>query len=520
MVEQQYISPALPHSDALSEAPNLTDGARSSSTSSYYSSSPQLTMFSRQVSSFNLPTQCDSNLLTPISAAGSPPLHQIRKLMGHYPPPPGSPQTQEPTPPGSSKMYHQWNNQFDMDGQPSTTSSPMGTPAHVAPSFYMADERRTPGPPEPYMGMFGVSDSDPGQIPNSGPPYYIDVSQMGSQNAMMVRDNSSMSVDPHRRDVGRPVPSSGPLLNNPPSHLRHPRRPSTDNPAQRSRVAEPPRSPSGSPRRRVVAGNSRVKKSRPSKRQSASLRNHPQTDPSEDHKNCHGQEVAPLLKNTCPEEEKCIFDSRWEHRHQKGQDMWDSIQGDFLKRFNKNHGKEMLQMKFKRARSKYIEWLPKDEDILRQAWMRMERERYQTLLETFIEMGGSRNMRLNASDIEVKVVNDLKLEEHLYMESYRELEIRRRRKVPAKKRASGPHDGMQPGDDIMMVDPRTAHNEDDVINQVHCRRDIRWETDSSAHSEMMDAPVWDSRASMKMEANPPLRLVNGIHGRGIYGPSK
>ena len=57
--------------------------------------------------------------------------------------------------------------------------------------------------------------------------------------------------------------------------------------------------------------------------------------------------------------------------------------------------------------------------------MRMERERYQTLLDTFLEMGGSRNMRLNASDIEVKVVNDLKLEEHLYLESFREVEVRR-----------------------------------------------------------------------------------------------
>lgn len=70
--------------------------------------------------------------------------------------------------------------------------------------------------------------------------------------------------------------------------------------------------------------------------------------------------MPPRLKSTCPEEERCIFESRWRHRHQRGQDMWDSIQEDFTKRFNKSHGKEMLQMKFKRARSKYIEWLPRD----------------------------------------------------------------------------------------------------------------------------------------------------------------
>ncbi|PWI72688.1 hypothetical protein PCL_09703 [Purpureocillium lilacinum] len=481
-------------------------------------------MCARQVSSFNIPPPCDANLLTPISTAGSPPLHQLRKLMGHYPPPPGSPQTQEPTPPGSSKMYHQWNNQFDMNGQPSSTSSPMTTPAHVAPeSFYIADERRTPGPPEPYMGMFGVSDSaaDPGHISNSGPPYYIDMNQMGNQNPMMVRDNPPMPVDPHHRDLGRTVPSTSHLLSHPHPHLRHARRPSTDNPLLRGRMPEPPRSPSGSPRRRAVAGNSRVKKARSSKRQSGTPRNSQQPDPSEEHKNCNGEEVPPRLKSTCPEEERCIFESRWRHRHQRGQDMWDSIQEDFTKRFNKSHGKEMLQMKFKRARSKYIEWLPRDEDILREAWKRMERDRYQTLLELFVEMGGSRNMRLNSSDIEVKVVNDLKLEEHLYMESYRDMDVRRRRKVSAKKRTGGPHDDMAGGDDMMGVDPRTTHNEEDVINQVHSRREpMRWETDSSAHStEIMDMPVWDSRASMKLDAAPGSRLVNGVN-RGVYPAPK
>lgn len=145
----------------------------------------------------------------------------------------------------------------------------------------------------------------------------------------------------------------------------------------------------------------------------------------------------------------------------------------------------------------------------------MERERYQTLLETFLEMGGSRNMRLNASDIEVKVVNDMKLEEHLYMDSFRELEIRRRRKVPAKKRQNGPHDDMA-AEELMAADPRVTHNED-VINQVHHRRDMRWETDSSAHSEVVDMPVWENRARMKMEPPSALRLVNGAHARGVYG---
>lgn len=125
-------------------------------------------------------------------------------------------------------------------------------------------------------------------------------------------------------------------------------------------------------------------------------------------------------------------------------------------------------------------------------------------------------MRLNPSDIEVKVVNDLKLEEHLYMDNFRELEIRRRRKVPTKKRQN---DDMTTAEDLMVADPRVGTlNEDDVINQVHSRRDMRWETNSSAHGEVVDLPSWENRAPMKMEPPSSLRLVNG--GRGVYGPPK
>ncbi|RDA89527.1 hypothetical protein CP533_1518 [Ophiocordyceps camponoti-saundersi (nom. inval.)] len=471
----------------------------------------------RQVTSLNLPTQYDSNLLTPISATESPPLQQVRKLMGgQYPPPPGSPQTQEPTPPGSSKMYHHWNQQFDLNTQPSSTSSPIGTPGHVPPEMYtIMDERRTPSTQEQYLGMF---DPDQQPLTNPGPPYFM--GDMHGAHPLMVRDGSSLAADGQHRPL-HPNPSS--MLGSHPSAVRQSiHRTSPDALGMRGGrpAMELHQTTADSPRRRPVSG-SRVKKNKTFRRQSASFRGHPQTDPADEHKNCHGEEVPPTLKNTCPDEERCIFESRWLHRHQRGQDMWDSIQNDFKQRFNKTHGKEMLQMKFKRARSKYIEWLPRDEEILRDAWKRMERERYQTLLDIFHEMKGSRNMRLNSSDIEVKVVNDLKLEENLYMENYRDLEIRRRRKVPAKKRQNGPHDdaaAAAAADDLMVPDGRVTHNEDEVINQVHNRRDLRWETDSSAHSEVVDMPMWDNRAPMKVEAPPSaLRMMTPTPGRIIYG---
>lgn len=132
-------------------------------------------------------------------------------------------------------------------------------------------------------------------------------------------------------------------------------------------------------------------------------------------------------------------------------------------------------------------------------------------------------MRLNSSDIEVKLVNDLKLEEHLYMDCFREIDVRRRRKLSAKKRPGGSRRGeddmpMGSGDDMMGVDPhhpQHTHNEDDVINQVHNPRS-RWESSSTNQNEMMDMHMWDSRAPMKLESSTaPHRLLNSVP-RGCY----
>lgn len=315
-----------------------------------------LPAISLQVSPFNIASQCDSNLMTPISTAASPPLQQAPKLVRQQYPPPVTPYAQVPTPPGSSKMYHhQWNNQFDMNSHTSQASSPMTTQAPIAPEFYISDGRRTPGPPDPYLGAFGVSTGpEPQPIQHAGPPYYLDVQQMDNQNAMMMRDNHQMSMDRSAPPPGAPLLSQAH-----PSHFRPNRRLSGDNHGHADPNRHTP--PSGSPRRRPTQGSTRVKKSRSTKRQSAAVRNNPQPlDPSDEHTNCYGEEAAPHIKSNCPEEERCIFESRWRHRRQRGQDMWESIQNDFLRQFNKSHGKEMLQMKFKRGRSKYIEWLPKD----------------------------------------------------------------------------------------------------------------------------------------------------------------
>ncbi|KAJ3500487.1 hypothetical protein NM208_g17131 [Fusarium decemcellulare] len=357
---------------------------------------------------------------------------------------------------------------------------------------YVHDGRRTPGPPEPYMGAFGVSNGPEPQTMNQS--YYLNVgAHVDHQNHMMIRDNQHMQMGIHQREM----PPAPHLNETQPPQFRQ-RRSSVDDQGMRSLPAEVPRSVGGSPRRRsALQAPGRVKK-RQSKRPGIA-RNIAAEDPLDEHKNCFGQEVPPSLKSSCPEEERCIFDSRWQHRNQKGQDMWESIQNDFKERFHKCPGKEMLQMKFKRGRSKYYDWIPKDEELLREAWMRVEKSRYQLILETFIEMGGSRNMRLSASDVEVKVVNDLKLEEGLYMDIHGDANIRRRHKsVSTRKRsgARGTDDTDIPMNDEMMS---IGTNEDDVINQVHgSGPNFKLEDDASAGpNNMMDIQLWDQQ--MKIE---------------------
>jgi hypothetical protein len=497
MVEQQYIAPGLPQPAGLSGAPTLHDSLPTTTAPNYH----DLTSYASIPSSFNtLPNQYDPNLLTPISVVDSPPLHGVSKIGSQYPPPPSTP-NQQPSPPGSSDMYHQqWAGHFDVNNQSPQASSPMTSQAaQVSGEFlhtnYVHDGRRTPGPPEPYMGAFGVSNGPPEQQPLPQPYYVMPHHPVEQhQEHMMVRDNHQVPMGMHQREI-----PGTPLLGEP-HRVQYGRRPSPEGSSLHNLPSGAPRSMTASPRRRSAFQNTGRVKKRHSKRPGAS-RNAASEDPVSEHKNCFGQEVPPALKSTCPDEERCIFESRWQHRNQKGQDMWESIQGDFKARFHKAPGKEMLQMKFKRGRAKYYDWIPKDEDLLREAWLRVEKNRYQQVLDIFHELGGSRNMRLNASDIEIKVTNDLKLEEGLYMESYGDANIRRRRKPASvrKRVGHGIDNEMSINDEMMSIGSHTTH-EDEVINQVHGLPTIKMEED--APGDHMEAHMWDQQMKMEPGAMP------------------
>jgi hypothetical protein len=167
------------------------------------------------------------------------------------------------------------------------------------------------------------------------------------------------------------------------------------------------------------------------KSRGAQSRKRIQTNPVGKNENYMGEEVPPTLKSSCPEEERCIFASRWQHRHKTDQDMWDNIQNDFQDRFQYSYDRTVLQMMLGRAQSKYIDWLPQDETLLREAWTAVERSRYQLILKAFLELGGSKNMRLCASDIQAKITDDLNLENDLFIETLGSASKRRRQKSRA-----------------------------------------------------------------------------------------
>lgn len=149
-------------------------------------------------------------------------------------------------------------------------------------------------------------------------------------------------------------------------------------------------------------------------------------------------------------------------------------------------------------------------------------------------MGGSKNMLLNATDMECKVVNDLKLEEGLYMDTFRaeNLHIRRRIKAnPPKKRVSSAAHRAH-------VRQATMHHEgsdEDMISSSQRQSDVidQTLTARSQEAEMSDAVVkvesatedrwgpgiggmmgvWDDRQPMGNSMPPPsdhlLRQTNG-----------
>lgn len=380
-------------------------------------------------------------------------------------------------------MYqNQWNSSFDMNVDET----------HVNAAYYLSTDRSTPGPPDPYLGHFAVSETGNISLLNNGvgSPYFMDMAQMAHHDTLLMRNSPCMSVDSGAHDVqpGLPTPT---LSSNDQTDSHDDRESPAESRHQSSASspAPPPASPKRIPFQGVVKSK---KKTLASSKKPSTLRVEAASEKEiGEHDNCHGKEVPPKISKDCPDEERFLFECRWENRNNKGQ-MWDNIQREYTQKFGRTELKEALQMKYKRGRSRYIDWLPEDvslprqfwaswsypndpfisvpfltclliqEEILRQAWEKMEKERYKTLLAVFHEKGGSRNMFLSPSDIEYKVTAELGLEEELYLNGFKDLGLRRRCRHWKPKKHATTLEGM-------MVQP--YYDEETVLDQVHESRD-------------------------------------------------
>ncbi|KAM3514093.1 hypothetical protein MY11210_002305 [Beauveria gryllotalpidicola] len=451
----------LQHGTRQPDPMDISDSS-TTGTSPRASTFPELLPFAT-TSSFHMGADC-SLLLSPVSSVASPPMQHVVKQYAIFS---DTALAHLPSPPNSGKIFYpHWNTSFGLDQGPGPNDD-----VAIPPEFYM-QERCTPDP-ESFLGSYSLADTSQSAL-NQPAHYFVPVPHLGSNGPPMVHSGTVQSADsPNTLETSSEVKTPGEATTaemvTPESASRKRSVPTTpeakkqDDDSDAHDDTDSDEAYSSSRRESNVEGR-KSRKRAASKRTSASRI--PPVDIVE-YQNCFGDLVAPQLKENCPKEERCIFMSRWKHRDKKGQDMWDSIQEDYYKEFQKELCKETLQMKLTRGRPRYIQWKSEDESILSQAWMNVERNRYKSILEEFYKLGGSRNMLLNPGDIEVKAVVDLGLEEEMYVEGVNEMEIRRRCRFLAGKKKAGNKNTEEPG--ISYRGPSLfgrVIDEDEVIEQV------------------------------------------------------
>ena len=278
--------------------------------------------------------------------------------MAYYQPNIDGPQPDKPSF-EATRMFHQWNGQFELNNGLNARASPANGQQSVHDFMVnggVSDGRATPAPPEaPYMGNYGVSTQ--GNSQQSG---YQDIYPMlplphaGGHGPALLRGIGSTAMNmPNDRNA-----SSDPVL----YQSRLEQQPGLINRAIRQPfVMSPPEPLAADTRHRTMGDRPESKQAKATKRQRSTPRSESKSvGPVQEYHNCHGEEVIPTIAAKCPDEERLMIELRWKHRHAKGADMWDLIQSEYQQVTRKRPKKEMLQMKFKRARPKWLVWDEKD----------------------------------------------------------------------------------------------------------------------------------------------------------------
>lgn len=324
----------------------------------------------QQVSAFDQPTVVDDdNLLTPVSSAASPPLHQRSKVQSPYHQPQDSPQyPQQPTPPNTSTMYPY----SDYVNSTSQASSPMAVQATVTQASHdilgpyiqnsPGHEDSIPPQPAPYFGHYSASNVSVGPEPDGLPSYYI-------QDAM---NDSSYGLI---RGTGLPDINSGSYTHRPlaPNMLQQPQQGqyhrdvlpiSRLSPTNYGRP--PPVQVKRHPSRKPSARKARVKKE-----QSSSPPTVSQAFRFDDTSR-GGEAVAPEeevdLDHKTPADLRRLWSIRQKWFGRKGHGMWENIireflgaeEADALSEDKKTQVKANLQMKIHRGVLRHGAWPARD----------------------------------------------------------------------------------------------------------------------------------------------------------------
>lgn len=443
----QYLAHGA-HDQVGTNTPTLPDGSCPGEPTTVSAYPDPDHIYSSVSSAFDPPTVVDDdNLLTPVSSAASPPLHQRSKVQSPYHQPQDSPQCpQQPTPPNTSTMYPY----SDYVNSTSQASSPMPVQATVTQAphdILRAYIQNSPGheetipPPQsaPYFGHYSASSVSVGTEPDGLPSCYI---------------TDVIGENPYGLMRGLPDIHSGSYTHRPlaPNMLQQPQQSqyrrdvlpiSRLSPASYGRP--PPVQAKRHPSRKPSARKARVKKE-----QSTSPPAMTQPFLFEDASR-GGEPVAPeedvSLDHKAPADLRRLWTIRQKWFARKGHGMWENIIRDFLgaeeadalSEDKRTQVKANLQMKIHRGVLRHGIWPARNKAALLRAYARWEENRYNEIFRIFMEElqneGQAPAYEWKSVHVEAELVK-----EGLEQKQREPSKARRRRvQVPARHRAAGGH---------------------------------------------------------------------------------
>ncbi|KAH8906131.1 hypothetical protein BR93DRAFT_969343 [Coniochaeta sp. PMI_546] len=450
MPKTKYLN--APHPNSIT---STGSGGPQSTTATYQ----EMTPFST-VSSFNFPATADASLLTPISSAGSPPIHQrvsTKGTMRAYHRSQASSNAQQPTPPSTSTgVYYPPYDLSSSSQSPSPlTVHPHATEINMTPYMRQSPNHMhghpspkddVPPPSNPYLGHYTVS-CDESDMSNSFRDYpnFNEVDQVDPSIFARGPGGQVSHMHPHMMTTSA---GPAPILAHPdPIHYRmqmaprageiedlrhtdvltmgHPGQP----PYQSQRVT------TASRRKPRVKKEPSVQK-RPASRPLAqqTLRAMGALGQDNDAESLGEGTEAVVLSDKCEDDARFIFETRINlvKSGMKGKGMWEEISRKYEEVYGQRLEKATLQMRLTRTFAKHAIWPEKEIERLKEAFDYVEKERYKSILDRMKQIGGGQCWSWTPQLIEAKLI-DLGYEEANIDEK---TNTRKRRRLARRRRAA------------------------------------------------------------------------------------